>query len=327
MANPKNTNFEAQLLEVLSRRMSGTAEGEVQNTIVRLLALRASLARLGARADTELYRYFPLAAIAVLESDFRLTIAALVDSGEPYLSAGLKLSSDIIKSTSEIITLLQKKTVTVGDIVAHALPFNSIASIEKSLNALLDGKIKQFVSEARDPWFTRPKLMDRDPLVQDVDKLWSDLAATFDHRHILAHEGAPDHGVSWEQANTAIESVSLLTKALNAILWSTAWKDRPLTMPEMRDSAERDVRQAREKLSAHLKLARQHALLRGGTLQLSRLHLAWKRNTIAWIHYETDGLMGGPRRVFSTMSMASVLDQRIAQLENLLSIWPANSSD
>jgi len=145
-----------------------------------------------------------------------------------------------------------------------------------------------------------------------------DIAGTFDRRHILAHEAASNYQVTFEQAKLAIDSVNEFTKMIDSILWSTIWRDQPLTQPEIRDHAEMRVKDLRAGLARLLREGRLLALRRGEQVQFRRLHLEWKHFSLEWSKFETEGQMGAFRRIFRSLAEETDLRGRVAQVNSWL---------
>lgn len=171
MAKQSLQDWEARLQEVRSRTHAVQVEGEIQSTVARLHSLRHALYRLGEETIPELLRHFPVAAISVLESHFKYAVLSIVNSGPDYVERGLKLLREGQKPAIDIIALIHRRTTTIGEIVAHSLPFNSIGSIENTLSELLGSDFKNLASEARDPYDVRSKRPDVPLIVQDIAAL------------------------------------------------------------------------------------------------------------------------------------------------------------
>ena len=305
MVKSKNSAIESKLIEIRSRGTLGVVEGGFLPTQSRLRQLSASLELLKKTVDSDLFRYFPMAAIAVLESHFRHAIASCIDAGEPYRTRGLFLIKDSQKSTIEILSLV-KGTVSLGEMIAFALPFNSVASIENALDGLLGESIKKLISGVRwlgywpqrhpDYSFVGPDQYDPGPLIANVAELWKTLTMTFEHRHIAAHESAPNFQVSHQHASQAVWAVSAITDALDVVLWTTVWKDQPITFPERRDKAVQRIMAARRSIAAALRQIRKQNVAERSA-SLGALHLGWKRHRKNLVDFASMGMVGSPRVV------------------------------
>ena len=293
--------LETQFREARSRMASGTIDGEQYNSASRLDSLEKSIRMLGETADVELYRHFPVAAVAVLESHFKLTVSTIVNAGSPYLERGLALAKDRIKSTAvDFLPILHRKSVTVGELVAHSLPFNSIGSLETALGTLLGEPFKNLVRDSIYLYDQRREFGEKARLIDDVDALWKSLAATIERRHILAHEAATNYSISHAEALEAVKSVKAVTSSVDSILWATVWKDEPLTQYEMNVKAWSTYSTTRVLLAASLRTALSIATADGERKRFATLHLAWKRASVAWTNWEEEEFQMGSIRPYVT---------------------------
>jgi hypothetical protein len=290
--------------------LAGHVEGAQYEAATKLDDLKASLSSLSSKGSSELFRYFPVAVIAVLETHFKATVQAIVDSGSPYLDRGLALTRDRLRSASELLPILHRKTVTVGELVAHQLPFNSVASIEDALGTLFDAKLKGLVGTARDPYHVRNEI-DSLPLVDDVEALWRDLAKTFERRHILAHEAASNYVVTFDHAESAIDCAVRFTAAVDALLWATVWKHLPLTQYEMNTDAWSRYGEVRKKFARTLWHAWAIAKKNNQQKAFYNLHRNWRAYARGWSRFEVDEFgMGSIRPLIAATAHERLLKAR-----------------
>lgn len=310
MAKGFALDIETQISSARGRMAFGRVDGvDLIETNMRLVQLHRSLQAIGSSGDSELFRHFPVAAIAVLEGHFKATVAAIVNADPTYLERGISLAKDKLKSAADVLPLLHRKSVTIGDLVAYVLPFSSVANIENAFNALLDGDLKNMIADARDPYEIRNERPDPERLVSSVANLWRDLALAFERRHILAHEAATKFEISYEDANSAIDACSTFTNALDSVLWATVWKDTPLTQYEMNMAARQGRNSARLALAADLRKAFAAATKDGEREWFRRMHLAWKKFSMEWQEREVSRFEGGSMRpliFFSSQERALV---------------------
>lgn len=312
MAKGFATDIEAQVQSARARMSFGFVDGvSLFETNSRLFQLTQSLGAIGPAGDSELYRHFPVAAIAALESHFKMIVATIINEGSPYLERGLALARDRLKSASDVVPLLHRKSVSIGDVVAHVIPFNSIASLEATFGALFDADFKAMVGAVRSPHDTRNERDGSSPVVPSVDALWRGLALAFERRHILAHEAATKFKLTFDEAKAAIEACAGFIEALEAILWATVWKDQPLTQYEMNVAAWASCRAVRSALAEDLRQALEIAAVRGERVRFRRLHLEWKAYTARWLAWEGEpSAMGSIRPMLAATSQQKALEAR-----------------
>lgn len=323
MAKGLSTEIESQVQSVRARMQFGRVDGvEFYETNMRFIQLNRSLKSLGPTSDPELFRHFPVAAIAVLESHFKSAVASIINSGPPYLERGLALAKDRLKSAVDVIPSLHRKTVTIGEVVAHVLPFNSVSSLENSFGALLDADIKQLVAEAKDPHQLRNgDEIDAERLVASVDDLWRGLALAFERRHILAHEAATKFALSFDDAKAAVDSCGAFAHALDAVMWCTIWKDVPLTQYEMNIAAWSRYNAERRALAAEIRTALAVATASGERARFRTLHIEWKAFSKQWLAWEDEAFaMGSIRPMIAANSRERALRARREALQGWLSL-------
>lgn len=312
MARGFGAEIEAQVTSARERMMFGRVDGvELVETSTRLSQLIRSLQTIGPAGDPELFRHFPVAAIAALEGHFKATVAIIINTGSPYLERGLALAKDRLKSAVDVVPLLHHKAVTIGDVVAYVLPFNSVSSIENAFGVLFDGDFKHMVASARSPNDVRNEYETTNALVPSVADLWRALAIAFETRHILAHEAATKVLLSFDDAKVAVESCALFTRALDALIWSTIWKDEPLTQYEMNVAAWSRCKAVRASLAADLWKCLAVATENGERARFRRMHAQWKAFNKQWLAWEEEPFaMGSLRPMLAAISQERALAAR-----------------
>jgi hypothetical protein len=306
-----------QVLAARARGGVGAVEGSFWGPNERFWKLNNSLLRLGEGADPELYRHFPIAAVAALEGHFKLSVAAIVNSGRDYAERGLRLAKERFKNSLELIPEVHDRSITMGELVAHWLPFSHLSHYESTFDALLDLDFKSTSARALDPLYVREGTGISDPIISDVNALWRCVTEAFEMRHILAHEAASSYEISFEMARTVVESCSTLCNATEAVIWGTAWSQLPLTQSEMNAAEKCQVDGARRRLAAVMRSARTDLL---GTEQydwLRRNHFAWRsvtRDLIEWGASKAVGHSMFPLLVYSGRKVALV--RRAEEIQN-----------
>ncbi|MBR8321655.1 MULTISPECIES: hypothetical protein [Burkholderia cepacia complex] len=321
MAKASPIDIESELVQAKARRGHGFVEGAYYETMSRLATLERSLAKIGTGTDAELYRHFPVAAISALETHFKVTVATIIDSGSPYLERGLALGRDKLMSVAEALPLLNRRNVSAGDLVSHALPFNSVASLERTFSMLFDDELKSLAKRVEDPYLFRAELPTSGPIIEDVATLWAGLAKTFERRHILAHESASQYAVTFDDAKQALNSIAQFAKLIDAILWTTIWKDRPLTQYEMNMSAAKQTRDTRAILAARVRKALRISTEDGQRARFRSMYRAWRHYFGAWIEWQDESFTTGSiRPLFAATNRTLAYKCQIKELSN----WMTN---
>lgn len=257
----------------------------------------------------ELLRHFPVAAVAILESYLKGVVAAVIDHGPEYLERGLKLIGDRALKVPEALSIIQSRTATPGQLIAHFIPCSSVSHLEEPLDAVLGFNVKQRMKTAIPVAAVRSQIENPLLAVDDVPALWQKLAQLFTHRHVLAHEAAMGYVIAVDQANASIEAVQQFMLGVDAVLWATIWADVPLTQREMTDKAWRDMGAARKRLADLLRSLRKTARLN------RRRHSIWRTYFLQYMEGYADEQMGSIRGLVYFRRATDILMDRIRHLE------------
>lgn len=301
------------------RMVDGSIEGiELFEPFIRLDKLKRSLDAIGCCGDKELYRYFPVAAIAALEGYFKAVVAKIVNADVIYTERGIEYAKEKLKTASDVAPLLHRDVISIGDVVAYVIAFNSVSSIERALTHLLGADFKNLVARAVDPYQLRNKEENAPVLVQSVNDLWADLSRAFERRHILAHEPAAGFSLSFEDAKAAVDACDLLMSAINAVLWNSIWKSTPLTQYEMNCAALEGYKAERDSLASMLRKALKVAKNKNVRGKFCKLHMRWKDFNKEWQSWDLDFFWKGS--IFTTQA-ASSKEMALSARRNAIEEW------
>ncbi|WP_316778804.1 hypothetical protein [Pedobacter antarcticus] len=143
------------------------------------------------KSNKELLRYIPIATVACFEAFFQSMISLLIDSGKPFSSnvAGFNQSKNV-KLDFDIVAAIQSKKLTVGEFVAHLLPYNNLSDIVSNFKTITEldllSELKIFVNEPGPPYLANYWEMFR----KDPARVIIGVNNTFTLRHIFCHEFA-----------------------------------------------------------------------------------------------------------------------------------------
>lgn len=99
----------------------------------------------------------------------------------------------------------------------------------------------------------------------------------------MAHEAATKFELSFDDAKAAVDSCAEFVSALDAFLWSSIWKDLPLTQYEMNVEAWSCYKAERRALAAEIRAALAVATESRERARFRNLHSAWKEfNKQGW---------------------------------------------
>jgi hypothetical protein len=233
-----------EIADVRKRRLFGSAMSELP---LRLFALEHAF-KTHEKSQDELTRYFPVGLIACLEGYFRMAIKDLIDAGEPYLSNSEKPASSI-KLDFSVLRAVHGKAITVGELVAHGVPLSRLEHIEGALSGLLGTGFLQALRTTTDRWAYEVKGEPATPILSRPDEVFSDVARTFELRHIICHEIASAYEIDSEEVARCFESCVVFLRAADEFISETLHPGAPLTQTDMNIAAGKSLGEARERLA------------------------------------------------------------------------------
>ncbi|HUG37504.1 MAG TPA: hypothetical protein VML54_11170, partial [Candidatus Limnocylindrales bacterium] len=164
------------------------------------------------KKQRELTRYFPVALIAAMEGYFRAAVKDLVDAGEPFVSNADRPASNMRLDFS-MIRAVHGKSVTIGELVAHAIPLSRLEHIEAAISSLLGGPFLPRLRTTIDRWAHEVEGKPATPMLRDPERVFADVARTFELRHIVCHELASSYVIEYDEVSRCFESCVQLLRA------------------------------------------------------------------------------------------------------------------
>lgn len=130
--------------------------------------------------------FIPIRLVTTLEVFLREVIAELIDGKDIYFERADKLTKGA-KIDLAFIAHINRRELTVGDFVAHAVSLNNVDSIISTLDTLLvDFSAKLKVIHPR--WLEEEANWPLTPVIEGYDQVMSSLARLYEARHVLTHE-------------------------------------------------------------------------------------------------------------------------------------------
>lgn len=295
-----------------SRRITNDRFVEI---IHRLLNIDRSFQQLKENQD-ELYRHYPIALFACLETWTRMAVCEIVDYGEPFRSNALDLMSDK-KIDFDTMMKLNKDTFTLGEFVSSSQQVSQLSHIFHIMDKLLKaGKFRDNIGEARNCW----EDLESEPIISDIEQTCGWLEEMIELRHIYCHETALGKDVGKAEIEQYIRHTQLFIHASNRVLDYTIYLDSPIIQAEAKTVACRMVSESRESLNGIIdelsKILTDHQ-----KPLLAEASRAWERFLSASV--KTEGLVyeeGTVRECMEAIAARKLIDQRIQQLTALRDI-------
>jgi hypothetical protein len=163
-----------------------TGHPDWDNGITKLFLLSQRVRAL--ETDGEELGYYPVAAIAAIESYFRWEIRRLIDSGDSRYVGNVRLDKLQLKLDHDVLFALHGKRITVGELIAHAVRLRSVEAIGETMSQLLGDDFFALVKDARDPWEHRELGDTAARVLEAVDETFRVLKRAFEVRNIICHE-------------------------------------------------------------------------------------------------------------------------------------------
>jgi hypothetical protein len=201
--------------------------------------------------SVEMNRHVVVSTASSLQTYFRGVVISLCDFNSDYRARAADLLRDKI-SIKDALAWTSGAAVTFGELIAHSITCNSVTDYVACMGALLKTNLYEHLKIVISPHDMRNGKAESPLLVPDVDVVFSRLNDLFKLRHILAHEAAYGLVVQTSTAREMLQATEKLIHGTDAIVWSTAFKDLPLTQAEMNIDAGKSAETASEEMDAAL---------------------------------------------------------------------------
>jgi len=200
-------------VESINSRLANKSSYEFQTRLDKISRALIELKKENKSYKEELLKYIPIATISCFEGYFRSVVKELIDFGKPFNENIKKLNqANNIKLDFEIIAAIQTKTLSVGDFVAHILPFNNIDDIHSILSILLD---RSFLTDLKE--FKKNSIFDsvNKAAVEFENKnteIIVSIKRMYEFRHILCHEFATKLVIDGDMISNDFNNCSLFLR-------------------------------------------------------------------------------------------------------------------
>jgi hypothetical protein len=200
--------------------------------------------------------FYPIRTVTLLEVFTRSWAAKLIDHGVPYTERALELKIDI-KINLSLVTAIQGRTITMGDLIAHNLPVNSFGQICGVFQTLLAADFLSLLGEAQTSRTTLQEMMDGKfdhmsprQIITDADRMRRSLVRLFEVRNILCHELPAKQVYESGEIAGFLSAAKEFTRAADHIFGWTLYGNEPQTNLEMKIRAAEDVEKSEAELAA-----------------------------------------------------------------------------
>lgn len=285
--------------------------------IAQIDALHADADRVATLASPY-FEFIPIRLVTTLEVFVRGVIAELVNGGQQYFERGVRLAKNA-KIDLAFAAHVDRRELTVGDFIAHAVSINNIEAVFSNFDTLFGEfgtKIKTIHSrwsEERDEW-------PLPPIINDYDSMLASLSGLFDVRHVLTHELPSSRVFDPAEASRLTVAVRTFIEATDWLVVEALHGSVARTQAGMTTSADDSLHAEEVRMTAVLE---EVVALNGMNRDaFHALQSAWARWADEQASFVAAQFEGGPMQPMVWASeKAALTRERIDQLIRLKGEW------
>lgn len=300
-----------EIVDVRLRRRFDFAMAELST---RLFAIEHAFKELD-KAESELLRYFPVAIIGCMEGYFRIAIKDIVDSGEPFLTNAERPAS-ALKLDFSLLRAVHGKAVTVGELVAHGVQLSRLEHIEAVFSSLIGIDFLAALRTTTNRWAHEVKGEPATPILEAPDKVFADVAKTFELRHIICHEIASAYEIKSVEVARCFESCVSFLRAADELISETIHPGAPLTQTDMNIAAGKSLAEKKGQL-AEAVTALKSRLDAAEITAFDEAQAKWQVYCDSWVHFVAGERAGGGTiwPLIYAKAAESVVKRRIEEVQ------------
>jgi hypothetical protein len=190
-------NYIEEILAKRERLISG--QTRLSHFAQRTLSLDDGFVFISEQPGTESFRdefvkYLPIGYVAAMEAYFRIIFRDLIDFGPPF-SENLKSFGDI-KFQIEPVLAIASKAISVGEFVAHLLPFNNLKDINENMSRLIGEDFLNRLEKTKITTLIGAKPV---PMENYHSKIPFSIKRLFEMRHTFCHEFAINENANLQE--------------------------------------------------------------------------------------------------------------------------------
>lgn len=240
-----------EIVDVRQRRHFNSAMQELPS---RLFELSRAFQECNPH-QAELIRYFPVGIVACMEGYFRMAISELIDSGDAFLGNSEKIALSI-KFDFQAIKAVHGKSITIGELISHGIPLSRLEHIDGTMTALLGSNFLETLRTTTDRVLHEVYKLPAKPILDDPQQIYSDVARTFELRHIICHEVASAYKIEYSEIERCLKNCIVFLKAADALVSDTIHPGYPLTQTDLNIAAGQSLSLALAELNSAMEKVR-----------------------------------------------------------------------
>lgn len=262
--------------------------------------------------------YVPIRLITIVEVFLREVIAELVDSDETYFKRGEKLVKGA-KIDLAFAFHVNRRALTIGDFVAHAVSLNRIDDVMRIMDTLLEDFASK-LKASHPKWTEEVEKWPLTPIVADYDKMMAALARLYEIRHILTHELPAEKVFSSAEVPNFVDAARKFVEATDWVVVEAAHGSIPYTQLEMNIGAGDALCKEEAALArAVIGIGKLNGV---DSQDLSEVQEAWERFTDLQASFVASQVEGGS--MYPMMwagEKRTLVRERISQLDRIKKDW------
>jgi hypothetical protein len=188
--------------------------------------------------NSELLKYIPISTVACFESFFRSTVKEIVDFGKPFSDRIADFNqSKNIKLDFDVVAAIQTKTLTIGEFVAHILPYNNYNDINSNISTLIGADFSKELKKYRPISEFAIENIELDDFQERFSEILESIKRIFELRHIFCHEFATNFKIDREQIIRDFKNCKLFLEHTNRFIWYILYPNEPIAQTDMNIAA------------------------------------------------------------------------------------------
>jgi hypothetical protein len=196
-------------IQSLKSRKEFDSYWEIHQKLDKIYNCIVELKTNSSKASDELKKYVPVALVATMESFIRSTAAKLINSNHDYLLNAKDIFDG--KFELDLYTKLHKREFTIGELIAHQIPYGKFNHITSVFDAILKEdfmqQLKAFDVNTYYIGYQGPHPKDFLPNYEQIVK---DTKNVLEMRHIICHEMSTKLEIEHDELLQIFKSVKAL---------------------------------------------------------------------------------------------------------------------
>ncbi len=272
-------------------------------------------------SSPEFIEFIPIRLVTILEVFLRGVIAELIDERDDYFERSDKLVKGA-KFDLAFAAHIDRRELTIGDFVAHAVSLNNAESIISTLDTLLMGfPAKLRIAHPR--WAEERHEWPLPPIIDDYDLMMASLARLYEVRHVLTHELPSSPFLDSVEVPTLAAAAKSFIMATDSVVVEALHGAVPRTQIGMNLNMDDELRNEEAQLAAAMDEAtRLHGIDREALTATQNSWIEWADAQANLVASQVEG--GSMYPMVWASEKAALARERREQVTRLIGEWMDN---